>query len=124
MKNDFYDGSTKISIPPTLLFSVIGKIEDARKSVTMDVKRPGDLVYILGKTGNELGASEYITMKGFIGNTIPHVDAAKAYAALLELPVKVVVRALQGHVRFARACVWGFIDGMRGRMGPGAYPRL
>ena len=79
MKNDFYDGSTKISIPPTLLFSVIGKIEDARKSVTMDVKRPGDLVYILGKTGNELGASEYITMKGFIGNTIPHVDAAKAY---------------------------------------------
>ena len=79
MKNDFYDGSTKISIPPTLLFSVIGKIEDARKSVTMDVKRPGDIVYILGTTGNELGASEYITMKGFIGNNIPHVNAAKAY---------------------------------------------
>ncbi|MBT1072805.1 phosphoribosylformylglycinamidine synthase subunit PurS [Pelotalea chapellei] len=79
MKNDFYDGSTKISIPPTLLFSVIGKIEDARKSVTMDVKRPGDIVYILGKTGNELGASEYLTLKGFTGNTVPHVDAAKAY---------------------------------------------
>jgi len=80
MKNDFYDGTTKISIPPTLLFSVIGRMEDARKAVTMDVKRPGDLVYLLGCTADELGASEYFTMKGFIGNNVPRVDAAAAYA--------------------------------------------
>ena len=79
MKNDFYDGTTKISIPPTLLFSVIGKIEDSRKAVTMDVKRPGDLVYLLGKTGDELGGSEYLALSGAIGNKIPKVDAAKAY---------------------------------------------
>jgi phosphoribosylformylglycinamidine synthase subunit PurSL len=79
MKNDFYDGSTKISIPPTLLFSVIGKIEDARKAVTMDVKRPGDIVYLLGKTGDELGGSEYFALLGYIGNRVPLVDAAKAY---------------------------------------------
>lgn len=79
MKNDFYDGSTKISIPPTLLFSVIGKIEDARKAVTMDVKRPGDLVYLLGCTANELGGSEYAALKGYVGNRVPKVDAASAY---------------------------------------------
>lgn len=79
MKNDFYDGKTKISIPPTLLFSVIGKIEDSRKAVTMDVKRPGDIVYLLGKTAAELGASEYFTLRGVIGNKVPLVDAAKAY---------------------------------------------
>ncbi len=79
MKNDFYDGGTKISIPPTILFSVIGKIEDARKSVTMDVKRPGDIVYLLGKTGDELGGSEYFALKGKIGNKVPTVDMAKAY---------------------------------------------
>jgi phosphoribosylformylglycinamidine synthase subunit PurSL len=79
MKNDFYDGSVKISIPPTILFSVIGKIEDVRKSVTMDVKRPGDLVYLLGKTGDELGASEWFALKGFVGNRVPVVDAVKAY---------------------------------------------
>lgn len=39
------------------------------------------------------------------------------YQALVELPVKVVVRSLQGHGRFARACVLGFLDGLRGRMG-------
>ncbi|RII27854.1 MAG: phosphoribosylformylglycinamidine synthase [Geobacter sp.] len=79
MKNDFYDGEVKISIPPTLLFSVIGRIEDARKSVTMDVKRPGDIVYLLGKTGDELGASEYLALKGFVGNHVPQVDTVKAY---------------------------------------------
>lgn len=79
MKNDFYDGSTKISIPPTLLFSVIGKIEDARKAVTMDVKRPADIVYLLGATADELGASEYLALKRKTGNKVPVVDAPSAY---------------------------------------------
>jgi phosphoribosylformylglycinamidine synthase len=79
MKNDFYDGGVKISIPPTLLFSVIGKIEDARKAVTMDAKRPGDIVYLLGATGAELGASEYFTLLGVVGNRVPKVDAPLAY---------------------------------------------
>jgi len=80
MKNDFYDGTTKISIPPTLLFSVIGKMEDARLAVTMDVKRPGDLVYLLGVTKDELGGSEYLAQKGFVGNSVPKVDAQTALA--------------------------------------------
>ena len=80
MKNDFYDGTVKISIPPTLLFSVIGKIDDARKAVTMDVKRPGDLVYLLGTTADELGGSEYLALRGAIGSRVPKVDAADAYS--------------------------------------------
>ncbi len=79
MKNDFYDGTTKISIPPTLLFSVIGKIDDARKAVTMDVKKPGDIVYLLGKTADELGGSEYLALTGAVGNKVPRVDASTAY---------------------------------------------
>ncbi|MCL2760574.1 MAG: AIR synthase-related protein, partial [Desulfuromonadales bacterium] len=79
MKNDFYDGTTKISIPPTLLFSVIGKIEDARLAVTMDVKRAGDSVYLLGETKDELGGSEYLELKGFTGNSVPKVNSKKAY---------------------------------------------
>jgi phosphoribosylformylglycinamidine synthase len=78
MKNDYLIGTTKISIPPTVLFSAMGKIDDARKAVTMDAKRPGDLVYIFGETLNELGGSEYYAMKGYIGNNVPRVDAARA----------------------------------------------
>ena len=81
MKNDFYDGTTKISIPPTLLFSVIGKMEDARLAVTMDVKRAGDAVYLIGATADELGGSEYLAQKGFVGNTVPKVDATTALAS-------------------------------------------
>jgi len=83
MKNDFYDGSVKISIPPTLLFSVIGRMDDARKAVTMDAKRPGDIVYLLGKTANELGGSEYLALSGQIGSQVPVVDSAKAYQRYL-----------------------------------------
>ncbi len=80
MKNDYQIGNTKISIPPTVLFSVIGKIADARKSISMDVKRPGDLVYLLGETADELGGSEYYAEQGELGSQVPQVDAETALA--------------------------------------------
>jgi phosphoribosylformylglycinamidine synthase II len=78
MKNDYQIGGRKISIPPTVLFSTIGKIDDVRKAVTMDVKRPNDRVYVLGMTRDELGASEYYASLGFIGNDVPRVNALSA----------------------------------------------
>ncbi|MEA3544169.1 MAG: AIR synthase-related protein, partial [Thermodesulfobacteriota bacterium] len=78
MKNDYQIGGTKISIPPTVLFSVIGKIADARKAVSMDVKQAGDLVYLLGLTADELGGSEYYAQQGELGSQVPQVDAAQA----------------------------------------------
>ena len=85
MKNDYIIGSRKISIPPTVLFSTIGKIEDVRRAVTMDVKSPEDRVYVLGITKDELGGSEYFASLGFIGNDVPKVNATSAkrlYVAL------------------------------------------
>jgi phosphoribosylformylglycinamidine synthase len=85
MKNDYMIGGIKISIPPTLLISVIGKINDARKAVSMDAKKEGDSVYILGLTKNELGGSEYYAMYDKIGNSVPSVNlesALKLYEAL------------------------------------------
>jgi len=89
MKNDYIIGKTKISIPPTLLFSTMGKIEDVRKAVTMDAKRSGDLVYVLGETREELGGSEWFALHGFTGNNVPKVNAAKA---------KKLYRALTGAI--------------------------
>jgi len=78
MKNDYSIGKTKISVPPTLLYSVIGKIPDVRKAVTMDAKRPQDLVYVLGETRDELGGSEWFAQHNAVGNKVPQVDAKKA----------------------------------------------
>ncbi|HKL27560.1 MAG TPA: AIR synthase-related protein, partial [Desulfuromonadales bacterium] len=63
---------------PTVLFSVIGRMEDVRRAVTMDVKRPGDLVYLLGQTRDELGGSEYLAWRGELGKSVPEVDADAA----------------------------------------------
>jgi len=64
--------------------------------VTMDVKAPGDAVYVLGRTCDELGASEYYSAKGFIGNTCPKVNAERAkklYRALSSAIEKGLVRS-------------------------------
>jgi phosphoribosylformylglycinamidine synthase len=78
MKNDYINNGLKISIPPTLLVSVIGRIEDVSKAVTMDAKNSGDLVYVLGVTRNELGASEYLASFILLGSKVPKVDAITA----------------------------------------------
>ena len=85
MKNDYQIGGRKISIPPTVLFSTIGKIEDVRKAVTMDVKHPDDRVYVLGMTKDELGASEYYASLGYIGNDVPRVNASSARKLYISL---------------------------------------
>jgi phosphoribosylformylglycinamidine synthase subunit PurSL len=75
MKNDFHIGDHKISIPPTVLFSVVGRMADATKAVTMDFKTPDDLVYVLGVTRDEMGGSEYFAKHGCVGNSVPVVNA-------------------------------------------------
>jgi phosphoribosylformylglycinamidine synthase subunit PurSL len=96
MKNDYQIGDTKISVPPTLLFSVIARMPDIRHAITMDVKQPGDLVFVLGVTRAELGASEYYALHGYIGNHVPQVDALPArvlYEALSEAVQRGLVNA-------------------------------
>ncbi|HUJ73572.1 MAG TPA: AIR synthase-related protein, partial [bacterium] len=58
MKNDYVAAGMRISIPPTVLFSALGIVEDVRLAVTMDVKAAGDRIYLVGRTRRELGASE------------------------------------------------------------------
>ncbi len=75
MKNDSTRGGKKISIPPTVLFSTISKMDDVSKAVTLDAKFAGDVVYVIGTTKPELGGSEYYAMLDVTGNNVPKVDA-------------------------------------------------
>ena len=59
MKNDSTRGGVKISIPPTLLVSAMGKIDDVRTALTLEPKDVEDWLYIVGETRQELGASEF-----------------------------------------------------------------
>jgi phosphoribosylformylglycinamidine synthase len=78
MKNDYVMGEIKISIPPTVLFSLISVIDDVTKCITSDFKRPGDLIYILGLTKDEMGGSEFASYMGMKGGFVPQVDLLSA----------------------------------------------
>jgi len=78
LNNEFEYAGQIISIPHTLLVSAMGITEDVNKTVSMDFKRMGDSIYIVGITGNDLGGSEYFAAHGYIGNSVPRVDVQQA----------------------------------------------
>ncbi len=60
LNNEYKTDQGTISIPATLLISSIGKVEDVRHACTAYFKKPGNGIFIIGKTKNELGGSHYL----------------------------------------------------------------
>lgn len=84
MKNDAVLGGVKISIPPTLLVSTMGQMEDVRRALDLVPVAAGDLVYVLGETGRHLGGGEFERMCGLVCDGVPAADlrrCAARYAA-------------------------------------------
>jgi len=74
-----------IAIPPSLLISAMGQVDDVTQCVTMDLKTPGNLIYIIGETGNELGGSHYALVEKMQGGNVPMVNAGKAKETFVKL---------------------------------------
>ncbi len=85
--NNFFmdEKGNPISILPTLLISVMGVIENVEKSISMDLKSAGDLIYTLGATKKELGGSHYYRLFDAVGNTVPKVDVRKSKKLMIAL---------------------------------------
>lgn len=77
-KDSLYNESVLGPVTPTLLISALGIIPDVRKAVSMDLKKAGNLIYIIGETRNELGGSHYYKIHGYLGNSVPTVNPEKA----------------------------------------------
>lgn len=87
MKNDFHVDGETISVPPTVLFSAAAGLGDVRRAVTTDWKAPGDRIYVLGETYDELGASAFYRLFGELGANVPVVRLQRArelYARVAE----------------------------------------
>jgi len=86
LNNEFRPaGQEPISIPPSLLISALGQVDDVSRCVTMDLKEPGNFLYLVGLTANELGGSHFALVHRLEGGEVPKVDAAMArrtFAAL------------------------------------------
>jgi phosphoribosylformylglycinamidine synthase subunit PurSL len=98
LNNEFRPaGREPISIPPSLLISALGQMDDVGRAVTMDLKEPGNYLYIVGLTKNELGGSHFALVEGLDGGVVPRLDAAMAKQTFAALH-----RAIDD--RFVRAC--------------------
>ncbi|MCD6302814.1 MAG: phosphoribosylformylglycinamidine synthase subunit PurL [Anaerolineae bacterium] len=73
LNNEYLDGSTgeRVAIPPSLLITALGIVPEVAHTCTMDLKRPDDLVYVLGMTRQELGGSYYGRVMGLKGGIVP-----------------------------------------------------
>jgi phosphoribosylformylglycinamidine synthase len=79
LNNEFScEDGRQISIPSTLLISAISLVNDVNKCITMDAKKAGNLLFIVGETKNELGGSHYYKIKGHLGANVPKLDLEKA----------------------------------------------
>jgi phosphoribosylformylglycinamidine synthase len=88
-KDSLYNESPLGPVTPTLLITAVGVIPNIQSTTSMDLKAPGNFLYIIGKTFNELGGSEYYKLKGYLGASVPKVRGGKAKRTF-----KVVTRAI------------------------------
>jgi phosphoribosylformylglycinamidine synthase subunit PurSL len=86
-----------IAIPPSLLISAMGQVPDVSRSVTMDLKHVGDVLYQVGATKDELGGSHLALIERLEGGDVPKVNPQLAKATFAALH-----KALQSG--FVRAC--------------------
>lgn len=67
-----------IAIPSSLLISALGQVDDVRHCVTMDLKTPGNLLYQVGVTRDELGGSHFAKIHQLSGGQVPRVNPPAA----------------------------------------------
>jgi len=75
LNNEYIDRGTgqSVAIPPSLLISAIGIVDDVRHSCSSDLKQAGNLLYLVGETLCELGQSLYAQLLGFEGGALPTI---------------------------------------------------
>jgi phosphoribosylformylglycinamidine synthase len=89
-----YNESALGPSPPTPVILGVGIVEDLRRCVTSDLKRAGDAVFLIGRTENELGGSEYFRLRGRSGGTVPASDPHGLRASLDHLHTAITSRTV------------------------------
>ena len=110
----FYNETEGRGIHPTPVIGMVGLVEDVRRVVTQGFKREGDLVALVGETGDDLSASEYeATINGRSveemfneGARVPSLDLARERA----VQQAVLLAAEEGLLHSAHDCSDGGIS--------------
>jgi phosphoribosylformylglycinamidine synthase II len=104
LNNEYRTEGRRLPVIPTLLISAVGVIENVARTVDMAFKTPGNLLYLLGSTANELAGSHYAEVIDpdsfadlFPGTQLPQVNIPQA---------RVLMKALGEAIRLGlvRSC--------------------
>ncbi len=89
LNNEYRAHGERKPIIPTLLISAVGVIDDAARTVDMSLKAPGDALYLVGMTRNELAGSHFAEVvppelfaQSFENTNVPQVDVASAHISM------------------------------------------
>ncbi len=79
LHNEVVIENKRMPILDTLLISAVAVIDDIENIVTMDIKREGSSIYVIGETKNEMGGSHYNELAGnsLEDGNVPAVEAEK-----------------------------------------------
>lgn len=133
LNNEFkyvVDGETRsIAVPPTLLISALGQVDDISRCVSMDLKGSGNLLFVVGLTREELGGSHLAKYLGIKAGKVPqaHPQTARVLFAALHRAIHAgLVRAChdlsEGGLAVALAEM-AFAGGLGARLWLSAVPR-
>ena len=87
----FYNQSPTRAVNPTPTIGMLGILEDISCKMTLDFKREGDIIYLIGQTKEDIGSSEYLVVEhGVTLSPAPHFDLKEEAA---------VQRAVSGLIR-------------------------
>jgi len=92
LNNEYRAGEQRLPVIPTLLISAFGTIDDPARTVDMGLKSPGNLLYQVGTTRDELAGSHYAMLSEraafearFPQTDVPRVDFAQARVTMRTL---------------------------------------
>ncbi len=79
----YNESATGSSVAPSAIVACVGVMDDFAKAVTVQLKQPGDAIYLLGERRDELGGSAYYEALGLgLGRNVPQIDWAAERARI------------------------------------------
>ena len=77
----FYNQNPEGPVYPTPTIGMVGIIDDFDNRMTLDYKKEGDIIILIGKQQNDIGSSEYLhKLKKVEYSTVPHFEIEEEFA--------------------------------------------
>jgi phosphoribosylformylglycinamidine synthase len=77
----FYNQSPDGPVFPTPTIGMVGLLNDLQNKMTLDFKQPGDIIYLLGESRDDINSSEYLhKICGIEFSMVPHFDLEEEFS--------------------------------------------